>query len=338
MGHSGDVFQRVILFWGLFLPLGEVWSIDATIKSWKKKFKPEKRNTYSHLSVAGVALLIHVINVYTTSYYHKTGKEWLVDHTAVFYALQLDYFQMPLARFLLTLPEGMLKIMCVVTLFWEHYGGFFLLIPIKNDYWRILGVLGFWGMHLGFGLCLRLGLFYWITTALFFAFIPPLFWDRIFFPWIRTKERLGITVYYNSETGFSRNLAFFLKCFMLEETIFLPINKYDSELIINNEKIHPVSHTEDSITIPIEESPTLTSFPKNHNTWLLVSASNPFPNQYRGTEALLLCFNSTPVLRILGFIGKRLPKKVLTGLQSWADLANLMSESPRYCTIYRFTV
>jgi len=110
---------------------------------------------------------------------------------------------------------------------------------------------------------------------------------------------------------------------MLEETIFLPLNKYDSEPIINNEKIHPASHSENSITIPIE-----TSFPKNNNTWLLVSTNNPFPNQYRGIEALLLCFNEAPVLRIFGFIGKKLPRKVLTLLQSWADLANLVSESP----------
>jgi hypothetical protein len=32
LGHGGDVYHRIILFWAMFLPVSEVWSLDATLK------------------------------------------------------------------------------------------------------------------------------------------------------------------------------------------------------------------------------------------------------------------------------------------------------------------
>jgi len=259
--------------------------------------------------------------VYTSSYFHKTGPEWIKDYTAVFYALNFDYFQMPLARFLLTLPDWTLKYMCRITLLWEHFGGFVLLIPFKNDYWRILGCIGFWGMHLGFGLCLRLGLFFWITMALFFAFIPPLFWEKIFMPWIRSKEKCGVIVYYNNST-FSRNLAFFLKCFMLEDTIFLPINNSNEYLLKEKSYLAP----NDAISIPIEHED---STENDKQCWLLVHRNQAaMKEEYIGWNALILCLQLSPLLKLGAFIAKRFPNRLSLILTNWADLSNIITQNP----------
>jgi hypothetical protein len=41
--HSGDVLLRVSLFWALFLPLGDVFSIDAAFKNYNEKTKTKGR-------------------------------------------------------------------------------------------------------------------------------------------------------------------------------------------------------------------------------------------------------------------------------------------------------
>src|SRR5690348_16272003 len=49
--HGGDILQRVVLFFALFLPLAECYSID---KAFFKK--PKFRRDYSVLSIATLAL------------------------------------------------------------------------------------------------------------------------------------------------------------------------------------------------------------------------------------------------------------------------------------------
>jgi hypothetical protein len=43
--HSGDVLLRVSLFWALFLPLGDVFSIDAAFKNYNEKTKTKGRGS-----------------------------------------------------------------------------------------------------------------------------------------------------------------------------------------------------------------------------------------------------------------------------------------------------
>lgn len=56
--NAGDSLFRRLLFWGMFLPLGERWSIDAL-----RSGRPEERVT----SVASAALLVQVVLVYTVN-------------------------------------------------------------------------------------------------------------------------------------------------------------------------------------------------------------------------------------------------------------------------------
>jgi hypothetical protein len=58
----------------------------------------------------------------------------------------------------------LLRLLTFLVLHWEFLGNFCFAFPIYTDYFRLLAVVGFFGMHLGFILCIRLGFFFWVCT------------------------------------------------------------------------------------------------------------------------------------------------------------------------------
>lgn len=89
--HSGDTVQRVMLFWAIFLPLGEVFSLDSILG--KKKTKKERNVNYEVLGFAAVAFTIQIYIMYVTAHFHKSAPEWRETGTATWMALQLDFFR-----------------------------------------------------------------------------------------------------------------------------------------------------------------------------------------------------------------------------------------------------
>jgi len=145
VGHGGDIYIRMVLFWGLFLPLGSRFSVDAALKQAKKgKSKPKsyKKKDPMVLNGGTVALLFQICILYVFSWMHKTSLEWNVHNTASYYALSLDYFRTRIGDFFLMVP-GMLKWFNWAVLNWEGYGAVFFFIPWKNKYFKAFGVLGF---------------------------------------------------------------------------------------------------------------------------------------------------------------------------------------------------
>jgi hypothetical protein len=205
VGHGGDMLLRFLLFWSLFLPCGEVWSVDAALQT-----NPSIRSgstNYRHLSVGTIAYLAQLFLMYQTSYVHKSADEWRVTGTSVYYALNIDYFQTDFARnVLLKFPE-VLKYMSILVLKWELWGPLFWIIPIKTHWCRMFACLGFWGLHLGFQSGLRLGLFFWVCMAGPIPLIPSWFWDTLVMPRLRTAERLRFRVFLNPRSYFSDTLG-----------------------------------------------------------------------------------------------------------------------------------
>lgn len=60
---------------------------------------------------------------------------------------------------------------------WEGYGFIFLFFPIFAGPVRTLGALGFFMMHLGFGMCLRLGQFALVALFGLCSLFPTWFWE-----------------------------------------------------------------------------------------------------------------------------------------------------------------
>ncbi|MEC8862559.1 MAG: HTTM domain-containing protein, partial [Planctomycetota bacterium] len=116
--NSGDTILRMMLFWGIFLPLGRHWSFDR----WRKK--ATQASASSVVSVASAAFIIQLCTMYWFTGWAKMNPTWLKGE-AIHNVLNLNIVCRPLGKYLLEYPD-LLGTMCHVTL-WMEFGAPFLL-------------------------------------------------------------------------------------------------------------------------------------------------------------------------------------------------------------------
>jgi hypothetical protein len=170
--HSGDVIIRQMLFWGMFLPLGARWSIDAL----RSIQRPDPPATFTSVGSAGFLLQLAYVYVFTWAL--KTGGAWH-DGTAVYYTLQIDHFaKHPQSAWMLQHLD-VLRLLTNATIVFEIAAPALLLVPFFHGPLRTALVFAFWSLHLGFFAFMELGLFPWTCIAAWAAVLPGWFWDRL---------------------------------------------------------------------------------------------------------------------------------------------------------------
>jgi hypothetical protein len=170
--QGGDTLLRLLLFWGMFLPLGARWSLDGL----RRGGRPPGDAV---VSAGSAALVLQICFVYWFSAALKSDPAWRSEGTAVYYALSLDQFATPLARYLLGFP-GLLRGLTFATLAIEAAGPALLFVPFRTARVRLAVVVGFVLFHLvGLRLCLELGPFPWVCAVAWLALVPGRFWDRV---------------------------------------------------------------------------------------------------------------------------------------------------------------
>ncbi|HVT79722.1 MAG TPA: HTTM domain-containing protein [Phycisphaerae bacterium] len=180
--YGADIALRVGLFWMMFLPLARRFSLDALTG----RVRPGTGRP--HVSFAGIALILQVCCIYTGSSLMKTGYTWQVEHSAVAYALALDVYGRPLGHWL-GQHRDLAEFLTIFTLNLEKFGPALFLFPIFSKWTRILGILLFAGMQIGFGMCMTMGTFGPVMITLTLALLPALFWDRMAGPIARWTAR-----------------------------------------------------------------------------------------------------------------------------------------------------
>jgi hypothetical protein len=177
--QGGDILLRLLLFWGLFLPLGARWSVDRLRRRGGQPLGDRE------VSVASAALLLQICFVYWFSAALKTDPAWRSEGTAVYYALSIDQFVTPLGKYLLGFPE-LLRWLTFATLGIEAVGPALLFVPFRTAAVRMVVVVSFLLFHLiGLGLVLELGPFPWVCSVAWLALLPGAFWD-----WLAARARL----------------------------------------------------------------------------------------------------------------------------------------------------
>jgi hypothetical protein len=172
LNGGGEVLIRLMLFWGLFLPLGAVWSVD------RKRRRDAGPVATRVTSVAVAALFLQITFVYWFAAILKSGPEWRFEGTAIYDALSVDQLAKPLGHTLAHYP-GLLSVMTFGVLALEAFGPFLLLSPFFTARARIAGVLLFTSLHLGIWLTLGMGIFPAIAAGCLVCFLPGSFWDRL---------------------------------------------------------------------------------------------------------------------------------------------------------------
>ena len=220
--QGGDVVMRMLLFWGMFLPLGACYSLDALrqpLREWRPRV----------LSMGSVAYIVQMCMIYWFAAAWKTDPAWRRDHTAVYLALSLEGFTTTFGHFLLNFPE-FLKALTVATLILEIFGPAVLFIPFANGPLRTFVCASFIMFHTGLGLSLELGNFPPICCVAWLAVLPTWFWDQLEAR-LRAPKRSGLVVYFDGDNAWQRKGVVAARMFLLlYETKMVPAQQEGSRL------------------------------------------------------------------------------------------------------------
>src|SRR5215210_6313213 len=167
---SESLLLRMLLFWGMLLPLSAYWSVDRARSALPR---PSPR----FLSLATFGLFMQIAFVYWFTAVLKTGPEWRSDFTALYYALSLDQLATPIGHFLLNYP-GLLQVLTFGTFALEALGLFLLFCPFFTGPVRTGAALAVMSLHFGIWLTMDIGIFPWISAFCMVCFFPTWFWKK----------------------------------------------------------------------------------------------------------------------------------------------------------------
>lgn len=162
--NSGDVLLRRLLFWGLFLPLGSRWGVDATGEGEAAVVGP-----------ATVGLLAQVVVVYATNAVVKLRADVWLRGDAVRYAFELDHFTILLGNAL----AGWAPLLTVADWLWLALLVISPLLVLSTGRLRAALVGAFVAVHAGMALTLQLGVFPLVSIASLLPLLPGGVWARV---------------------------------------------------------------------------------------------------------------------------------------------------------------
>jgi hypothetical protein len=212
--QGGDQFLRLLLFWGIFLPLGARWSLDAAEP-------PDRPQGNRVLGPASVALIIQICLVYWFAAAWKWAPEWRDEGSAVYIALQIDHFTTPFGRILIDYPQ-VLRWLTYATLYLETLGPVLLFLPFYPALLRLLAIGAFVLFHAGLAVTLELSNFPWVCMSAWLTLLPTAFWEGIAGQ-LRNPERNGLKVLYDPNQPWALRRASRLLTFLfLSDAPLLP--------------------------------------------------------------------------------------------------------------------
>ncbi|WP_227354138.1 HTTM domain-containing protein [Haladaptatus salinisoli] len=162
--NAGDSVLRRLLIWGLFLPLGERWSVDSLC---------EENSQRRTASVASAALLVQVVIIYTVNGLLKLRGDLWIRGDAIRYVFSLDQLTVLLGDYVAQVPT-LLRFFSKI---WLAMVLSSVLLLLLTGWSRALFAALFAAMHFGMFLTMNLGLFPLISIAALIPFFPGVVWD-----------------------------------------------------------------------------------------------------------------------------------------------------------------
>lgn len=170
---GGDFELRLLLFWGMLLPLGACFSIDSLMN--KSKEELPKR----FFSMGSAAYCLQFAFIYWFSIILKLRNETWRDGTAVYYAITNVSLETYFSKLVFELPMDVLHFMTNSVIAFESLGPLLFFIPVFNGPIRTISVIGYVFMHICFGICIDLEIFHLVSSAAALHFLPSWFWEKI---------------------------------------------------------------------------------------------------------------------------------------------------------------
>lgn len=181
--QGGDDLLRILLFWAIFLPWGERYSIQ------KKSHYPTH-----YFSIANVGYMLLPCSIFFFSALLKTSPEWRSEGTALYYALSLDQIRLPFGTFIYQYPS-LLKALTFIVFYIELLAPILIILPFVSNKIRIFGIICYVGLFIGIASTLYVGLFYSIGIVSLIGLFPSTWMD-----WFESKFYKNKTVVEFSES------------------------------------------------------------------------------------------------------------------------------------------
>lgn len=187
--NGGYVVLNLVVLWGVFLPVGRRFSLDAWLRSFRERrergpaeletrYLPTWKTT-PWVSTASLLVTLNLAVVYLFNVVNKSGAVWRRGET-VHYVLHLDRMVTGVAVFFREILPYPLE----VALSWavlSHEALLFALIlaPYGRRITRPLALVGIWLLHGTFGVMMRLGPFSWFMCTWGLLLLTRENWDAL---------------------------------------------------------------------------------------------------------------------------------------------------------------
>jgi hypothetical protein len=204
---AADDVLRALMFWAMFLPWGARYSLDSALNT------SQRQSPITYASGATFALMCQQCFIYMFSAAIKTKSPIWTDGSAVYYALSFDQYVTPLGHFLLNF-QPILNIFTQITLVLEWVGPLAIFIPWRNHIFKTIAVFTFIGLHIGFGLTLNIGVFPFLSSFSWLAFLPSEFWNGLE-KRFQTPAKQGLTIYFDADCGFCKKVVHILRTLLI---------------------------------------------------------------------------------------------------------------------------
>lgn len=165
--NGGDLVLQMLFLWGLFLPLGERWSVDALRGGGGRRDRV--------LSVATAGVLCQVVIVYTTNAVLKLrGDAWLSGE-AIRAVFSLEMFVVGFGHVLADFPALLVAFDRV----WLAMLAGSAVLLVATGWIRAVLAGAFASMHVGMAATMQLGLFPAAAVVALVPFLPGVVWDAL---------------------------------------------------------------------------------------------------------------------------------------------------------------
>jgi len=176
--QSGDALLRLMLFWGMLLPLGARWSVDSAAGPLTLYRRKDNR----FLSVAGVAILLQVCLVYWFTAAFKDHPMWW-HQDAAYYVLQIDQLVTPFGMWVRQI-QWLLPVLTLSAFGLAMAAPVLVFCPVWTGTARMGVIIAMIVTHVAIAMCLNLGLLPYVAMVSWLVFVPGKWWDRV-----RSKSR-----------------------------------------------------------------------------------------------------------------------------------------------------
>ena len=279
---GGDDLLVLFLLWSTFLPMGARFSVDSALDQGQD-------NSSNYCSPATLAIMLQLSFMYWFTWMILSHPIWTGEHSALYYALNLDLFSTRMGTSLSNF-HSLTSLLTSISYWFGLIGPILVFSPIATRYVRMVVLVAFIGFHIGIALALNNGYLPAVAIVACSIFIPGVIWDKLA-AYLSKRPAAHFHIYFDEDCDFCKKTVLLLKTFFLW----------------NNASI-----------LPAQSNQHIESIFRANNSWVVIDHTG---TEQTGFKALIYGLQQTPFVGIAASIFK-IPPVPSVGQLAYKYVAN----------------